>query len=647
MDKIYRKISLEQAKNRNINALPYYTLVEESGETHCVYEDKKQPWGCYTVDILIPITGNKCDSDEPCIPEITLIKEIHDTLGLTSVDVYDEETNCHRPMYWARYKNLMMIYYWVLNKFVPSLRYYRYCATGFVPVCRKGLTYFLENDIRIFPNLDTASESVELGEIIGITVNYDAAIKRFKEIDNIKGFIGFMNKLLKEGLFPPLSGTTPYIDLEFSINTDKLDLGIMSPVMEQWVPKKKYYLGNVVIFNNYSYYLGQCSNKDYDLVEIKGQLLESIMTLIDEGDTSYAYVNDLDNIPDDAFRITNYIHDFQMLNNSTKPINYTQYIYRDGNGHYFFIKPYYTGDFNDLTKVTSFDDNFFTHWRKIDLKDFLVVDDDKVYTGVTESKVISLKRQKTPVDDSGNQLLFFPQYDDSGYTISGDTEIQYLIGITNENMYSDGTWTGDDFVSISKVINVSGETYREEIEPNADGKITSDQFDELGAVEFVYYMGATLDVIINESGVTKTRIEKTGVKYTEQWNYEKKTVNFRIDGTSKDYTYILFYPVDNGNTYENNLDINGKTPIYSIIEYYDGQSKDFSVLLTSYYKDEDLIGVQDVNDLEYDYQSGRYYRAIDAYIERGKSASFERHNILGEVKTFADLENYRNNFFQI
>ena len=38
---------------------------------------------------------------------------------------------------------------------------------------------------------------------------------------------------------------------------------------------------------------------------------------------------------------------------------------------------------------------------------------------------------------------------------------------------------------------------------------------------------------------------------------------------------------------------------------------------------------------------------VDANIQRGTAASYERHNILGEIKTFDDLENYRNNFFEL
>ena len=53
------------------------------------------------------------------------------------------------------------------------------------------------------------------------------------------------------------------------------------------------------------------------------------------------------------------------------------------------------------------------------------------------------------------------------------------------------------------------------------------------------------------------------------------------------------------------------------------------------FKDDTSIGVQDSR------------QSIDANVERGTYAAFERHSILGEIKTFEDLSNYRNNFFGI
>ena len=53
--------------------------------------------------------------------------------------------------------------------------------------------------------------------------------------------------------------------------------------------------------------------------------------------------------------------------------------------------------------------------------------------------------------------------------------------------------------------------------------------------------------------------------------------------------------------------------------------------------DESVLGIQDIK------------MDVDAYIDRNKNntASFERHNILGEVNTFDDLSNYRNNYFNL
>lgn len=53
--------------------------------------------------------------------------------------------------------------------------------------------------------------------------------------------------------------------------------------------------------------------------------------------------------------------------------------------------------------------------------------------------------------------------------------------------------------------------------------------------------------------------------------------------------------------------------------------------------DESALGIQDIT------------MDVDAYIERNNNntASCERHNVLGEVNTFDDLVNYRNNYFNL
>ena len=55
-----------------------------------------------------------------------------------------------------------------------------------------------------------------------------------------------------------------------------------------------------------------------------------------------------------------------------------------------------------------------------------------------------------------------------------------------------------------------------------------------------------------------------------------------------------------------------------------------------YYKDEALIGIQDLT-----------VDTSNLIIERGRAAAWERHSILGEVSSFDDLETYRNGFFTL
>lgn len=78
-----------------------------------------------------------------------------------------------------------------------------------------------------------------------------------------------------------------------------------------------------------------------------------------------------------------------------------------------------------------------------------------------------------------------------------------------------------------------------------------------------------------------------------------------------------------------------KNTILSTIDYTldsitkDDFQKDYVI------KNEYTIGLEDVIE------------DIDISIERGTSSSFEKHHILCEIKSFSDLENYRNNLFNL
>lgn len=84
-----------------------------------------------------------------------------------------------------------------------------------------------------------------------------------------------------------------------------------------------------------------------------------------------------------------------------------------------------------------------------------------------------------------------------------------------------------------------------------------------------------------------------------------------------------------------NIDYKGEKLIFSNISYTKKVDDDYqNFQLIGNFKDERTLGLQDINE-----------RGIDVYVDRGRYAAFENHNILSEVNTFNDLLNYRNDFF--
>ena len=467
--------------------------------------------------------------------------------------------------------------------------------------------------------LDTAA----LQTYVAVTPLYDELIKRFKTLEGAQAFLEFMDRLLTEGLFEPLSGTTPYIDVDFSLTSSQSDIGVVTPYAPHWMPNKKYFIGDIVTYNNETWQLVKCDIGTYDLVEVLSNYTETIINGIEDG--TYLYRTNLAQIPNSIYR---YFSD-----RTYKSCIYGERV--SGITKYYFVKPYYAGSYDEETYICSFDTTPKKHWDNQFLENkytkYLHNDTEELH-GITESKLAALVRQKISVDDSGQTLPFI--VDDSG---SSNTEMVYRIGITNEvsnneKVRNTEIWHGDYLESVT-FITSDGE---DSIMFDSEGSITADDvpFDD-GTVQFVYYIGATIE-IINRGGISsKTVVPETGVKYEETWNFSKEVKNCRYDGDSATFDYINIYPGNYILGDINNIDINGKTPIYSNITYYKSEILKNQLTYCQTFKHEDLMGVQFINP------------DVDANIQRGTAASYERHNILGEIKTFDDLENYRNNFFKI
>lgn len=130
--------------------------------------------------------------------------------------------------------------------------------------------------------------------------------------------------------------------------------------------------------------------------------------------------------------------------------------------------------------------------------------------------------------------------------------------------------------------------------------------------------------------------EGKGIWYREILPMKKMCEKqFKINGTNKTFSYdeIDFESKQRNYSFEG-IDFVRKNYIlcndiiYKSEQYLDDSLDDFV------FKDEKMIGLNFPLKEEY-----------DVVIDRGSSAAFERHMQMGEIKTWEDLENYRNGMF--
>lgn len=213
-----------------------------------------------------------------------------------------------------------------------------------------------------------------------------------------------------------------------------------------------------------------------------------------------------------------------------------------------------------------------------------------------------------------------------------------------------------------------------------------------GKINFSYIKDCFL--IYNDDDKTlKNYDRQTGLMYNENYNYEINVVGVNLTHdkyeTNFKHVYNLYdYELDEDDEIHstindaNTTDYKNVGNIYSVNDYY-GNIIGYKRLLSEYnfididfesqiyevsstdienlkkntilstidytlesitnddfqkdyvIKDEHIIGVEDSIE------------NIDINIERGLSASFEKHHILCEIKSMGDLVNYRNNLFKI
>ena len=186
------------------------------------------------------------------------------------------------------------------------------------------------------------------------------------------------------------------------------------------------------------------------------------------------------------------------------------------------------------------------------------------------------------------------------------------------------------------VLNKSYDVYNEVSSYTGDYVISIDESDD--EITFEYMIGAKFD-----SGYTN--VIEDGIYYRETYGYEKSvsatTTLDNVENTIYWYNKIYFDDKKES-VYNEDFNLTRNTVISTLdsMTYGDvwlmNESNSGSVINTPLIKEEYLMSA--AMDAVID---------VDVSIDRGNATAFEKHLILGECNTFQDVENYRNNYYNL
>lgn len=465
----------------------------------------------------------------------------------------------------------------------------------------------------------------------------------------------------------------PYISISFSLKNTIDDMGEFSLYSKEWVAGKKYYVGDVVVYvseddiNGSSYVLE--SGDNYELIKMTSTFYDSI-----KNDDTYEN-NGIEQT--DVYIIYEYDENSEFIISDNKNFIDTNHgnkkvLYKK-DGDIYLPLAYYCGYYDELNKQTYFDtgivkngnfeiyaddNNNFTHWKCNVEKSFLQnlnvdgynknwdISNYRVFANV-ESKLFSLRKFKKSYDDYGNELPGIIEYGIkyNSYTNQYEKYVKDHLGLIFEkNQVFNLVEINDD---INNKTFYYGDIIKDieygEVNENGEIEYYDEKKQDSRYIKFTYYIGSSLYKANNSWEVN----DSTGVKYVETYSIEidNELNNIEIDG--KNYEILYFDKIDFDSKYitiyDQSLDFAPKKAILSDIEYTSDElfinneiNDSYNIINSKLFKEEFKLGITFPLKSE-----------VNVYVDRGINAAFEKHLILGEINTYQDMENYRNNYFNL
>lgn len=588
MENISKNITLECAKNRFYgNYMPALDSETLSPITNI------ECWGDFPYDVIIE-SGDLFD-----------IFSLKDRLPLL----------CDNGKYIFRFGNIARLYGW-LKRIARETVFYKL-------VIRRGQYKWIEVEQEFFdsgvtfemydmsPSISTSGNTMsgEVCEIIAVHPEADTFNYYFRPSGttercelNFKNFVDNIFSGANDYNF-----RTPYIDLPLTITEDVNSVGELLCDENIWKPNKKYYVGDIVRYEDDYYVLEHGENTDK--FNVTGNLYNIVNQAFISGEAIYNFINEIPENLDDLSK-----DKLNMLYDDSAPTNF------------WIVQAFYKGKYDPDTMLTSFDDEHHSHWVKIEPK---VITNNHNYDDgdiFIVSELDDFRSVRKSYDSDGQELPFnvIDIINEYGELIGYDVALIYSLGYTNYSLKDNGACA--DFlkeVTFMRDLSDSGDT----IVFDGVNKdiIISDKLEEgYSYIKFGYYSGCH----VIDSGDTQTVDEQTGVHYEETRSIEVVTENVKYSGdTETEFTYFSLSELT-----EESKECNPNKACAKVVFDRDTiYSIPFHV-----FSNGKLFGSTFVESSEDELQ-----------ISRGIYAAFERHNILGEINSMDDLKNYRNNYFKL
>ena len=617
MKKIRRKISTESYRSRVLGGLPFI-----SGRTIAVGGDSTTNWG----EIIADIDFSKFDS----------------------ADVAKYGSGI---LSWGKmsYRELMDAYYGIKNRNLEEL-----------PEGEATLSEKVEENARV--SLVRFVES----HILHSVAQYDdpCACPAPREVDeeNVEWAANILGKC-----------SVPTINFTLGL-TQKINLvGSYTVLAKDWVPGKRYYIGDICRYDNQVYELSDTAPEFSSAVDLLPSTNEETRSLFKTGAKVLYYRSGT--LPDGDVSEWVYVElaDIDELVAGGYP-------YAKIGGQYY-TRPYWDGATCDGAFEIFFDevnpdtcsgfinvgsDGSTTHWKLRSDLTFLmngtIGSDDgkalkisgdggeftedvtKVSGVIEESKLDEFTRRKRSIDDNGSIL--------PGYLMStGATSLalKYSIGSvanvsSEENAYGEKIYMGDYLEKVVVYDDYTLNTVAFTATSDAEFASSINNFviGSTGVVEFVYYLGVDIGEDSNGNFVFSGGTANVP-KYTDRYSFVvSMSEEYEIDGQSKTFKYMDI-DYDSGSdivVYENldNLQYPTKlsTVAYSTLSSTETPGKSSNLINSPFFMEDYKLGISFIDN-----------NAGSVMIDRGNAAAFERHLRLSENKTMQDLEQYGNGFFSL